>query len=1089
MEQNDQDEQMLGDEPREDEDEMVDRMEVFLPVVQSLVNALGGYEDIVDPESQAITTTYLPGDSCLAVLRDLKKLWRKDDTDDERTVFRCFHRCHLARELVALIEECVGRGDHERKIALAATDLLAALTWPIDVAQELKELAEDDADVVTDYASLLRAQVEYKMLLLKSNTLLRVMQLVIPCLARGIEKDKRIVSLMLHLARNLLAIRDPIANGQETGEKQELARLQSTLVLQLNEHKYFSLFLSLASNASTTMYNDFNVLILDCWFLIFRGTDPNELAKDQQRAPMENLTKLLDHESSYKRTVQRTGTSRHSRFGTTISISDGSNKYILHKQKAISNSAGGVIDSLKRRRALHPSHKKQRDELGRGTDYSVEAMLALQEYATECLAVFDAFFSSILRDIRLSRSKIRETDNLRALYLSRFFMEYLLAQRSKPGNVAQRLERLKAREARKAEKQRLKAMMPDKPVVPVKLITLEDLLAEKNGKAVDGDGDPSETGQPADNEDKPTEPESEEEEEEPIDDYDFGFVAEMFEEDALRWMMSRLNQAQENKAHVEYQACLDMSSILLSLTEAMQADPSEETKDAGMTLMDKLFYNGEFIENAPKTLKLYTNQSMSYLDSAIKFAYTLYSALEKYAKTRDDLHYRKRRAAQVIKLNADGTGELDEEAAPMRTAPMYTEHRRGFKDVERFLADEAVCKTLLHYLSLYKEYRDPLKMKRLVGLMHRIVVSLRKEGFFFKVSGLIIYKQLLDDQRSLPAHQSSKDAITLINYIMRKFFKSMEQDPFLAVEAFFPKASQGGSVRGFGAASGSEDDGDASDVNVKRARKKMERIPADLEFKPDSPLSWSQQVGTAILQLMESQAVSHVTWLIEQLGEISATRQQVILNTDGEPREYDPDLDDVPSPKGPSVEAMSKIEDFNIVHDTDIRAKEMTFNPQLKLLMTLSKLVAGQVDVTAEEPRVHWTMPKTVLPDDIDSTVRIMRDFLRNPIDLDGQSAKDLLRKKGKKPIKRAKRPAPANNSDDDEVGVERPKKRRKATKRSAELQHFKSAAYIEDSDDAAEADEAFFARELELQKASRQKMLAIGHIAPDDTRTEIARP
>lgn len=202
-------------------------------------------QDVVDPETEAISTTYLPGDSCLAVLRDLKKLWRKDDTDDERTVFRCFHRCHLARELVALIEECVGRGDHERKIALAATDLLAALTWPIDVAQELKELSEDDADVVTDYASLLRAQVEYKLLLLRSNTLLRVMQLVIPCLARvsagtnsskfglldrqGIEKDKRIVSLMLHLARNLLAIRDPIANGQETGEKQELARLQVSL--------------------------------------------------------------------------------------------------------------------------------------------------------------------------------------------------------------------------------------------------------------------------------------------------------------------------------------------------------------------------------------------------------------------------------------------------------------------------------------------------------------------------------------------------------------------------------------------------------------------------------------------------------------------------------------------------------------------------------------------------------------------------------------------------------------------------------------------------------------------------------------------
>jgi replication fork protection complex subunit Tof1/Swi1 len=39
--------------------------------------------------------------------------------------------------------------------------LIAALTWPIDVAQELKEMADGPA-VVTDYASLLRAHQEYK---------------------------------------------------------------------------------------------------------------------------------------------------------------------------------------------------------------------------------------------------------------------------------------------------------------------------------------------------------------------------------------------------------------------------------------------------------------------------------------------------------------------------------------------------------------------------------------------------------------------------------------------------------------------------------------------------------------------------------------------------------------------------------------------------------------------------------------------------------------------------------------------------------------------------------------------------------------
>jgi len=35
------------------------------------------------------------------------------------------------------------------------------LTWPIDVMQELKEM-EDEPDVITDYVSLLKYQLEYK---------------------------------------------------------------------------------------------------------------------------------------------------------------------------------------------------------------------------------------------------------------------------------------------------------------------------------------------------------------------------------------------------------------------------------------------------------------------------------------------------------------------------------------------------------------------------------------------------------------------------------------------------------------------------------------------------------------------------------------------------------------------------------------------------------------------------------------------------------------------------------------------------------------------------------------------------------------
>ena len=98
-----------------------DRFSIFLPAVQSLVNALGGYEEL-ETSPGKYETIYRPGDSVLAVLKDLKKLWRKDDTDDERTVARCMARAGLMKELIALVVECTDRGDWGRKVSLVACE-------------------------------------------------------------------------------------------------------------------------------------------------------------------------------------------------------------------------------------------------------------------------------------------------------------------------------------------------------------------------------------------------------------------------------------------------------------------------------------------------------------------------------------------------------------------------------------------------------------------------------------------------------------------------------------------------------------------------------------------------------------------------------------------------------------------------------------------------------------------------------------------------------------------------------------------------------------------------------------------------------
>jgi replication fork protection complex subunit Tof1/Swi1 len=55
-----------------------------------------------------------------------------------------------------------------------------------------------------------------------------------------------------------------------------------------------------------------------------------------------------------------------------------------------------------------------------------------------------------------------------------------------------------------------------------------------------------------------------------------------------------------------------------------------------------------------------------------------------------------------------------------------------------------------------------------------------------QVSTLNLFKTIMDDQKSLPRDQPHKDLINLINFILRKFFKALTEEPFLAVEVCPP---------------------------------------------------------------------------------------------------------------------------------------------------------------------------------------------------------------------------------------------------------------------------------------------------------------
>lgn len=276
-----------GDE--NDNDTYKDRRALLASAIGSVVEAVGGMEGGV----------YRLGDECYGCLKDLKKYWKMDDTDDERTVARIFWETRvLPNDLIPVLLETAGRGSFEDKRAIACVDLMTAMTWPIDLAEELQELDEVE-DKGTDYTQLLNSHLAYKAALLKQDVMQALFGIVLSCLAKTqrerTEKDTQIVHVVLYLLRNLAFIKDLPANMHLSNDQAEYSSLQTRLVKHLQETQIFEFLLTAASSSTDEpIFNACNTLVLDIFYLLFRGVKPSLLAVNQAK-----VRSLFSHAMSY----------------------------------------------------------------------------------------------------------------------------------------------------------------------------------------------------------------------------------------------------------------------------------------------------------------------------------------------------------------------------------------------------------------------------------------------------------------------------------------------------------------------------------------------------------------------------------------------------------------------------------------------------------------------------------------------------------------------------------------------------------------------------------------------------------------------
>jgi replication fork protection complex subunit Tof1/Swi1 len=491
------------------------------------------------------------------------------------------------------------------------------------------------------------------------------------------------------------------------------------------------------------------------------------------------------------------------------------------------------------------------------------------------------------------------------------------------------------------------------------------------------------------------------------------------------------------------------------MSSSVISDP--QLNEAAAILRQQLIYNGEVLDISLESLRSYKEgtQSLAYLNASVHLAYALLRMLERWGKENTGAVYvrqkkpgkRKKTTSQRL-ADEDGVPDVENEPDGDSEEEVVHETMFTFDAFEMKFANSEITKTLLTYLSRYRDFDSPEFMKRVVNLIHRQVVKAKAEGLYFNVSTLNLFKIILDDQKSLPKDQSSKDLVKLVNFILQKFFKALEGEPFLAVEAFFPKNRGHWKLY-------------SSWEPERKGRHERETVE-DTRFPPEVQVkkgySWSEQIGIAIAALVDDGKTELVEWVKDILVLVIRQRKKIIEETDDKPKDEDSDLDDDEQKKlTPSAEAISKFIDYLIPYISDEHAEAATKNSILKLMFRLLKFTV--YDDNGDE--LQWIVPAAILPSDLQSSFNVIDQFLQHPIDLDGKKASQLL---SKKPRRRRRRRSPSN-SDVELVDDDEPKRKRREKKKKEETQ-YKSAQFIEDSDAEYGDMEAF----LEREKALRDK-------------------
>lgn len=994
---NDDNDSDSDDEPREITEE---HYKALRATVVDIVTALGGLEDIALSDG-SIETVYAIGDDCLRCLRDLRSLLHQDQDDAMRTVPRIFGEVNVVqRGLLPLLLKTADMGERGSKIALACTDLITSLTWPVDVAAEQQALLQKDGNP-SSLESLSHIQhllVSYKAAILRarsgetrgsqrsvlSTILLHVLlpSFTKPRRQRS-ERDTGTISMCLHLFRNLVAIKDPIATSLSSTEQIALSNLQNDLLIEMHQAHILDTMLMLASNAESRDYEAWNVVAAEFVLRIFAGANPACLlpakattastALSGASAPSSALQRSLMSEAEAKRSnMLSAGASRHSRYTTSINFlgADGEVR-LATSQSALRKDSERLNQLWKEKTTRNIRRRKKMDEAGalrRRAPWSSQTVKLLSKWAQQFLEVgFESLVRSVVKDVRTESAKAGDLAQTRTriMQLSTFFLEFFLLLRQSEAQHS------------------------------------SDGLCgtERNG---------------AEAQDKS----------ESYPKWTFSLISYWLEPWALKMAWMRAANAREDKAWLEFVTAVQLWTALLRVVEALGKSKNQADVDRAEGIQAIHFYDELALDAAKAITKTYTTQSFRCLETIIDFSHIIPRLLERYSKDKDNLYIKVKR--QMSRKDADGDSS-DQQQVQRAVDDQIKERKFEFEKFQAHICSSQLIIASLSYLARWREITEDVEehIASVVHILHRLVVKAGCVRLLFPYRHRMTLRTLQQDASlwlllQNRAVQTAADATKLIKYVLSKFDRLDESEKGMWGEGMkMPKPV------------------------------KVFKMPAEIEITPSR--GHADDVRIAVGLLVEKGLTRVVSWVKSGIEEAARTKEAIVreekeeaeeaalTNSDGD-GEGD---EEAPRSTRLPVKAFERFDDFKLsYHENDTMREDASTRPEVKLLCRLLGFRSKEDD----DHHWIWTIPAEAMPSDLETDADLLDDAVRFPYETLGERFETFVSRVRKAPARH--RVTVNENGDEEEVHVPRGRGARKNARQNTWLDD----DLIEDSDEEMEA-------------------------------------